>query len=140
MEGCGLSRAERVRGQKCVGRIFAEGRSGFVFPFRYHYLIDRTEGASSAAMMVSVPKKMFKRAVKRNLFKRRTREAYRLEKSRLTTLCDGIGVTVAFVYSSREEVGFAKMHSSMCRILNAIADEVQRSQNGEQEPCRDGKQ
>ncbi len=134
MERYGLSRAERLRGQKCVGRIFAEGKSGFVFPFRYHYLIDRTEGAA-AAMMVSVPKKMFKRAVKRNLFKRRTREAYRLEKAVLTGGGAGLAVSVAFVYASRNEVGFDKMRSSMRRILAAIAEEEQRLLNGEPETC-----
>lgn len=134
MERYGLSRAERLRGQKCVGRIFAEGKSGFVFPFRYHYLIDRTEGAA-AAMMVSVPKKMFKRAVKRNLFKRRTREAYRLEKAVLTGGGAGLAVSVAFVYASRDEVGFDKMRSSMRRILAAIAEEEQRLLNGEPETC-----
>lgn len=37
-------------------------------------------------MAVSVPKRIFKRAVDRNLLKRRIREAYRLNKSQLTTL------------------------------------------------------
>ena len=37
-------------------------------------------------MAVSVPKRIFKRAVDRNLLKRRIREAYRLNKSQLTSL------------------------------------------------------
>ena len=124
----GLARSERLRGQRCVGRIFAEGRSGFVFPCRYHYLIDRS-GGQSAAMMISVPKKMFKRAVKRNLFKRRTREAYRLEKHLLVEASDGVAVSVAFVYATRDEVGFDKMRSSMRRILTQLAAEVRWMQN-----------
>ena len=77
----GLSRAERLRGDKSIGELFREGRSGFVFPFRYYYLCVPAEaGVPAGSMLVSVPKKLFRRAVKRNLLKRRTREAFRLEK------------------------------------------------------------
>ncbi len=37
-------------------------------------------GHTPALMAVSVPKRLFKRAVDRNLMKRRIREAYRLQK------------------------------------------------------------
>ena len=73
----GLSRAERLRGDKSIGELFREGRSGFVFPFRYYYLCVPAEaGVPAGSMLVSVPKKLFRRAVKRNLLKRRTREAW----------------------------------------------------------------
>ena len=39
-------------------------------------------------MAVSVPKRLFKRAVDRNLLKRRIREAYRLNKSDLYNLLE----------------------------------------------------
>ena len=44
-----------------------------------------------AQMMVSVPKRFFKRAVKRNRIKRQVREAYRLNKHILT---DSIDLTI----------------------------------------------
>ena len=47
--------------------------------------------------MVSVPKKLFKRAVKRNLLKRRIRESYRLQKD-----LPGKPVDILFIYTSPE--------------------------------------
>jgi len=44
------------------------------------------KGPHPVAMAVSVPKRIFKRAVDRNLLKRRIREAYRLNKAALYTL------------------------------------------------------
>jgi ribonuclease P protein component len=44
------------------------------------------EGPHPVSMAVSVPKRLFKRAVDRNLLKRRIREAYRLNKGDLYAL------------------------------------------------------
>lgn len=41
---------------------------------------EREEGEASVRILVSVPKKCFKRAVKRNRVKRQVREAYRKNK------------------------------------------------------------
>ena len=47
------------------------------------------EGPHPVSMAVSVPKRLFKRAVDRNLLKRRIREAYRLNKLDLYALLQG---------------------------------------------------
>ena len=35
-----LTRAERLRSLKVIRRLFEEGRGGFVYPFRYIWLVD----------------------------------------------------------------------------------------------------
>ena len=51
------------------------------FPLRLVYLEKEREGACPPAqMLVSVPKRCFKRAVKRNRVKRQVREAFRHHK------------------------------------------------------------
>lgn len=110
-----------------MGRLFTDGQSGFVFPFRYYWQAVPVEDEDySVAMLVSVPKKMFKRAVKRNLFKRRTREAFRQEKTNAVERCAaaGLRLSVAFVYSSKEEVEFGKIRSSVRRILSEVSKEA----------------
>ena len=71
--------------------MFGEGQGGFVYPFRYVFVVGR-DGAmkdavpmsdGSIEMLFSVPKKFHKRANRRNLLKRRTREAYRLGREEL---------------------------------------------------------
>lgn len=128
MEEFGLTRAERLRGDKNIERLFREGRTGFVYPFKYYYLASEAQdGAGGVSMLVSVPKRMFKRAVKRNLLKRRTREAYRLEKSGVARGCSDGGkiLHIAFVYVSKEETEFRRMHCSMKRMLSAVRRELE---------------
>ena len=51
------------------------------FPIRVVYrLVDQQPDMAQVQMLVSVPKKHFKRAVKRNRVKRQIREAYRQHK------------------------------------------------------------
>lgn len=122
-----LQREERLRGDKVVSALFTEGRTGFVFPFKYYYMeTDAVEDDPQISMLVSVPKRMFKRAVKRNLLKRRTREAYRLEKHSILDTYAGNGkkLHIAFVYSSREEAGFDRVRKSMKRMLSAVEKEL----------------
>ena len=68
-------------------------------------------------MMVSVSKKYFKRAVKRNLLKRRLREAYRTQKQLLTAR----GVDFMLVWTGKELAGYEVIRSEVAAILGRIS-------------------
>lgn len=63
-------------------------------------------------ILVSVPKRFFKRAVKRNLLKRRIREAYRIRKM--------VGVDILFQYNSADLADFAAIQADIAAILSRI--------------------
>ncbi len=67
-------------------------------------------------MMVSVPKRLFRRAVKRNLLKRRVREAYRLHREAMGMN----GYRVAFIYTSTKECTTAEIEKSIMTIFSKI--------------------
>ena len=73
-------------------------------------------GHLPSRILVSVPKRFFKRAVKRNLLKRRIREAYRLQKELLT----GSGVDILFSYSHSEIADFQTLYAEVADILGRI--------------------
>jgi ribonuclease P protein component len=72
---------------------------------------------------MSVSKRYFKRAVKRNRIKRQLREAYRLQKEVLLPQLQG-GLDIAFLWTSAEmlptEKVFQKMKNLLCRIQESI--------------------
>lgn len=81
-----LRKKERLRGRKAIDRLFNGGgsRSMSAFPLRMVYLPEAAEtGCPPVRMLVSVPKRCFKRAVRRNRVKRQVREAFRKNKSLL---------------------------------------------------------
>ena len=73
MPDCSLPRTERLRSLGAVRRMFESGESGFIFPFRYVWFAEADE-IPSAEVLFSVPKKFHKRANKRNLLRRRTKD------------------------------------------------------------------
>lgn len=78
-----LGKEERISSMKLIDKLFQGGhsRSMTAFPLRLVYMKYVREGACPPAqMLVSVPKRCFKRAVKRNRVKRQVREAYRRHK------------------------------------------------------------
>lgn len=85
MEAHTLSKSERLCSKKLIETLFSgKGRSMSAFPVRVVYLkLSRTEHEPQAEMLVSVPKRCFKRAVKRNRVKRQVREAFRMHKQQL---------------------------------------------------------
>jgi ribonuclease P protein component len=72
--------------------------------------------------MISVSKKNFKRAVDRNLIKRRIRESYRLNKNLLP---DSPLYVIAYIYSAKEILTFAQIQERLVKTLNRF-DHVEK--------------
>lgn len=110
-QGNTLGKAERLSGKKSISTLLADGRWGSLGHFRYCW-VAQEDSAAPARILVSVPKRFFKRAVKRNLLKRRIREAYRVQK-----VC---GVDILFQYNSQEVASSATIFADIAEILKRI--------------------
>ena len=110
-----LSRRERLSGTVAVAELFNRGKSGAEGCIRYKYIFRDDEAPTR--IVVSVPKRSFKRAVKRNLLKRRLREAYRLQKQLLTAG----GVDLLLSYSHPEIADFQTIYAEVTDILQRIS-------------------
>lgn len=118
-----LPRAERLSSMGALRRLFDEGESGFVYPFRYIFRIESEQSEVMAPeVLFSVPKRYHKRANKRNLLRRRTKEAYRLNKSLL--LAQQRGLDMALIYSAKEVVEYKRVENAVKKILGQIAQRL----------------
>ncbi len=81
---------------------------------------------ANAQMMVSVPKKSFKKAVDRNLLKRRIREAYRLNKTQLLTLLSAKNqyLLVAFLFIGQQLSDFETIQGNIMELLNRLIENI----------------
>ncbi len=117
-----LPRNERLRSLGAVRRLFDAGESGFAFPFRYVWFAE-PDTERSVEVLFSVPKKFHKRANKRNLLRRRTKEAYRLQKQ---ILAEGTpqNLDLALIYSSKEVLPAKTIAHAVQRILETVAERL----------------
>lgn len=109
-----LPKSERLCGLKAVGELFQTGKSASAGCLRCKYLL-REDGEASR-IVVSVPKRSFKRAVKRNLLKRRIRESYRRQKALL-----GPGVDILFIYTAAEVLPYEVVYADMATLLHTVS-------------------
>ena len=115
-----LSKDERLCSRKAMEELFGGGhQSVTAFPIRAIFMPNELE---TVRIMVSVSKRYFKRAVKRNRIKRQLREAYRLQKELLQPL-DG-GLDIAFLWTSDEMMSTEAVFHKMKNILQRIHESV----------------
>lgn len=93
-----FKKGERLCSKKIIDKLFLEGESFLSFPFKIVYLkIDRPSSFPVQAGF-SVGKRNFKKAVQRNLIKRKMREAYRLNKQNLYNEIGENQLAVFFIF------------------------------------------
>ncbi len=122
MKQFGLNKEERIKSKKLFDNIFAKGKSvksGFI---RLNYFETQFDSANTAKVAFSVPKKIFKRAVKRNLLKRRTREAYRLNKIFLYDFLtlNNIKIAILFVYLAKDEKTYSQIEKEVLKTIKLL--------------------
>ena len=110
-----LPKKERLCGKTSIGELLAKGKHGNVPGLRFVFLAGNDN--STNRIMVSVPKKMFKRAVKRNLLKRRIRESWRKQKHELSL--EG-GADILFIYPTKEIQSYEQIYSCVGQIIEKI--------------------
>ncbi len=117
-----LPRTERLRSLGAVRRLFESGESGFIYPFRYVWFAE-PDLEQSVEVLFSVPKKFHKRANRRNLLRRRTKEAYRLQKNLLRADAP-VNLDLALIYSSKEVVSYKTIAHAVRRILESVVEHL----------------
>ena len=118
-----LHKAEKLTSRTSIDRLFGEGKSLMAFPLRAAYRL-REPGDAPVQFLISIPKKRIRKAVDRVTLRRRTREAYRLNRRELLTGTlkqHGIGVDIAFVYLDSTPAPYAVINDKVSLLLNRIA-------------------
>ncbi|MBK9152345.1 MAG: ribonuclease P protein component [Saprospiraceae bacterium] len=118
---------ERLKSRKLIQQLFKEGQNTFAYPLKWVYLpVEFDPDSPPVQFTVSVSKKTFKKAVDRNLLKRRIKEAYRLSKSEYIDRLKNSQKTFAVmaVYVGKTVEDYDTIQKSVLRNWNKMIREL----------------
>lgn len=119
-----FDKAERLCSKKIMDKLFTEGKTIFVFPLKIVYLENPLLSKFPVQAAFTVGKRNFKRAVQRNLIKRRMREAYRLNKHKFYVEIGEKQVAVFFIYTGKTISEYKQIESSVKKGLKKLLSEL----------------
>ena len=125
----GLPKYERICKENDIKALFNKGVGVSVYPYRVIFLFHRNESCPiTVRMLVSVSKKRFHHAVKRNRVKRLMREAWRKNKAPLYEICkrDNISVDVALVYTATVIHSYEEMLKKTQKAVQEIVKDHEK--------------
>lgn len=122
-----FQKAERLCSKKIMDKLFQEGKTIFVFPVKIVYLESKLPSDYPVQAAFTVGKRNFKRAVQRNLIKRRMREVYRLNKSKLYDEIGDKQVAVFFIFTGKTIPEYNQIEIAVKKGMKKLISELKAS-------------
>ncbi len=120
-------KSERLCSKKIIEKLFSEGKSIFVFPLKFVYLETSLPAGYPVQVAFSVAKKTFKKAVQRNLIKRRMREAYRLKKPKFYDALGENQIAVFIIFTGKVVPEYKQIEISLEKGMKKLISEFRAS-------------
>ncbi len=123
MEKLTLKKDEILRNKKEISGLFSDGNFLFFTSFKIVWLHKKHTGKYPVKTIFSVPKRNFKKANKRNLLRRRIKEAYRLNKHVLYKNLIGSNKTVniMFIYKNKSILSYSLIEKEIRLIIKKLS-------------------
>ena len=122
-----FKKEERLCNKRLIDELFHNGSSFLCYPFKASWLFVDEPVQFPVQILFSVSKKRYKRAVDRNLIKRRMREAYRHHKqSHLYDILNGTEkkIVLSVGYIGKEITSYDFTEKKMLKLLTQLRAEL----------------
>lgn len=123
-----FSKEERLCSRNLIDKLIEKGKPFNSFPFRITWM-EIDEKNIKSKILISVPKRIYKKAIDRNRLKRLTREGYRKHKNILLERLNDKKVNLLFVYTSKTIIGGAEMDTKMVLALQQLISKINKKIN-----------
>jgi len=125
-----FKKEERLHSKKLIQQLFADGNGFFVYPFKVIYKEVPEQEVISTSVLISVSKKKFKSAVKRNRIKRLFRETYRKNKYILIDSEEEdkkvTPLLIAFIYVADTIMDYHEIEKKIILILQRLKNKDEK--------------
>lgn len=113
---------ERLHGKKNIKRLFSEGNSYYTGPLKVFWIERKDNEGYPLRVLIAVSKKTIRKAVRRNLLKRRMREAYRKNKSVFYEILtrDAKQYDLGLVYIGKELIPYQDIEKKIIQVLKRL--------------------
>ncbi len=125
-----FGKAYKLCSRKTIDRLFKEGKQLRAFPLSVYYLEIENIEKVPFQVVISAPKRQFKRAHDRNYVKRLIKEVLRKEKQPLENLLTPSGKQLALfiIYTNKEIVTYPELEKCMKKLIGKLLAELQTEQ------------
>ena len=120
---------ERLCLSNDIKNVIANGKKIMSYPVLANYVIKDVEHSETVKIAISVAKRNFKKAVDRNLLKRRIREAYRHNKHNLISIVKQYNkvINVIIIYVSKEKLSYREIERGIAKLLDSLAKHIEKN-------------
>lgn len=119
---------ERLCSKILIDKLFSNGKSFVSYPFKINYFFVEQNQNVPLQLLISVSKRNFKSAVKRNFIKRQIRESFRNNKDKIynTLINCKINLIVSFTYLSNEISETYIIQECLKKVMAKLEDIIQK--------------
>jgi len=119
---------ERLCSKILIDKLFSNGKSFVSYPFKINYFFVEQNQNVPLQLLISVSKRNFKSAVKRNFIKRQIRESFRNNKDKIynTLINCKINLIVSFTYLSNEISETYIIQECLKKVMVKLEDIIQK--------------
>jgi ribonuclease P protein component len=118
---------ERLCNKIIIEKLFNEGKSIYSGSLKLIWLLIDLPEKVPVQTVINVSKRRFKRAVKRNLLRRRMKEAFRLNKFELYTVLkkNNKQLAIMILYNSNSINNYSQISEAMKELLHSLISKLQ---------------
>jgi len=119
-----FTKAERLCSKVLIEDVFAKGKTISLPSFKLLWLETKEKQDFPLQVVITVPKRNFKKAVDRNKLKRRIREAYRKNKASVYEKIGSKSYSLMLIYTGKNIAEYKEIEEKIIKLLQRLVAET----------------